>query len=251
MNNELFNLKLNIMRNLILISVLITFNILLLSSCKKCVQNNLGNVTFNPTDLKLIPYKGTETLTFKDSLGNTLIFTGQGRKTDNYQQQWFQCPNGDCPGAGGESCTGNYFSTEGDWTEFINRNSQYFFRQQIGLSMDRGNPFHQNIKKLFTIDFSYNDNSINWEFYAVSFYFNDTLINQPYDATISKFSYKNNLTIGSKKFNSVYILEQFTIPSSTTNDPQKYGNLQYVFYTIKDGIVGFKEKDSKTWYLSN
>ena len=62
-----------IMKFFILILTFFTILIMAFSSCKKnCESNNLGNVSFTPTDLQIVPYKGTETLIFKDSLGRCI-----------------------------------------------------------------------------------------------------------------------------------------------------------------------------------
>ena len=57
-------------------------------------------------------------------------------------------------------------------------------------------------------------------------------------------SFKDSIIVGPKKFYSVYVLEQISTSSS-------YANLQYVYYSFKEGVVGFKEQGGKTWYLSN
>ena len=226
------------MKKIILLLTLMTFVILIFISCKKCVQKNLGNVSFTATDLQIVPYKGTETLIFSDSLGDLLTYRGN-RHGSNYNDRWVQCPSGDCPGAGGESCSGNYFFTEFYNIQFIQNSN---INMQFNLWMDSGNPFNQNFTKYIGISVNFNDIK-TWGF-GCSFIFNKLQLYNYSKGGGSIVSLNDSLIIGPKKFYSVYVLKQ--------NTPwESFSNLQYVYYSITQGIVGFKEQGGKTWYLSN
>ena len=226
------------MKKLLPLIALFSVYILIFNSCKKCVQNNLGTVTFTQTELQIVPYTGTETLMFLDSLGDSLTFKGNGRR--DYGFQWFQCPQGDCPGAGGEDdCRGNYYFTEENITAFYSNKSYIYRVIQLYFSMDQGTTFHQNIKKNFSIEVGFYDKKY-WDFdwgYNIDGLKLST-------SNGGNLSFKDSIIVGPKKFYSVYVLEQISTSSS-------YANLQYVYYTFKEGVVGFKEQGGKTWYLSN
>ena len=203
-----------------------------LNACKdKCESNDLGTVKFTDEDLKIVPYKGTETLTFKDSLGNSLTYGGGGRLSEffiNHENPSdYECP-------------GNYFYSENNTLKFIQGS---YVNIQIILSMDKGSLFFKNINKYISFLIEYQEGSIHWVFYNRVFNFDALKINNSLDTTVH-ILHKDSLLIGPKKFLSVYQLNQKNAPSGAKN-------LQYVYYTIKEGIVGFKTEDKHSWYLSN
>jgi hypothetical protein len=218
------------MKKIIIILTLITLYILIFNSCKKpCESKNLGTVKFTSEDLKIVPYKGTETLTFLDSLGNKLTYKGDDRvRLYNNEHHEFSS-------SGNDECTGNYFYSEINDTRFKG-NDLYFFIW-VDLLMDDGNPFNKNIKKSIEIKVVYEDTKI-WIFDGY-FNFNAMKLYNHTDTSESNLTLKDSLMIGLKKYYSVYVLKQ----NNT--------NIKTLFYIIKEGIVGFRTKEGHTWYLNN
>ena len=162
-----------------------------------------------------------------------MIYKGTGRFT-NYNQIWNQFPNN-------EQCMGDYYYTENAGAEFQINNTNYMI--WTNLSMDDGNPFHQNINKYINILVTYQYTSTVYIFNCVFSFNAQQIINPEYNSIGILF--KNNLTVGSKMFYSVYVLEQKKGISGGDE------NIKYVYYTINNGVVGFKTYEGQTWYLSN
>jgi hypothetical protein len=223
------------MKKIIIILSLGIFYNLIFNSCKeKCESNNLGKVSFTQEDLKIVPYKGSEILSFSDSLGNVLNFN-EGKRRSNYNEIIYEYPSSEV-----DDCKGDYFYPEINYTNFLGEGLNSFIL--VNLNMDRGNPFNQNINKFIVINVVFSDTRI-WNFNC-GFNFYTLKIFKNIDTTKSMLSYKDSLVIGQKKYFSVYVLKQI-------KDPETSNNLQYVFYTINNGIVGFKTKEGHAWYLNN
>jgi hypothetical protein len=214
------------MKKAVSILVLIIFFISIFNSCKKnCESENLGTFKFTSTDLQIIPYQGTDSLIFSDSLGNSITYNGIGRgSVEDYHDQYPNLNNDP------NFCIGNYFYTENNDVAFGVNGKDYHFGINLSLSMDSGSPFGQNIKKIFGFDISYKDTK-DW-------YFGITLNIDGLRLSGNNISYKDSLKIGPNKFFSVYVMTQ-------NND-----NLKTVFYTISQGVVGFRTNNGHTWYLS-
>ena len=230
------------MKKVLSLIILMSVYVLMFDSCNKgCVSKNLGTINFTPTDLQIVPYNGTETLTFNDSLGNSIIFTGKGRisSNPNDDNKHSECPDGDC--GGNDICFGNYYYTQTNSIQFQGQNSD--FQINILLDMAEGS-FHKDISKCFSITVKFKDGANIWLFSCPSLY------SYSFDAMkisslvkgYNSLSYTHTLVIGPKTFNSVYVLGQIGIA---------YNNLEYVYYTINEGIVGFRTVTGKRWYLGN
>jgi hypothetical protein len=227
------------MKKSILFFLILLYIILIDNSCqKKCEKENIGNVTFTSNDLKIEPYTGNETLMFLDSLKDTIIYVPEiglqaSGKYDYMSGYTSQNPNDN------NQCTGNYYYSEVTGTHFSGKDPSNF-----GIWFDlrfSGSLFNKNLKKIIDIVVGYKDYN-DW-FFDQTYYFDGLNLQQPTEPNNSSLSFKDSLKIGPKKFHSVYILKQI-------QDPYKLANLQYVYYTIKEGIVGFKTKDGHTWYLN-
>ncbi len=229
------------MKKIILTITLAGLSILMFLSCHKdkCDSDYLGQVAFTEEDLKIVPYNGTETLVFTDSLGNTMSFIGQGRFSRLFDNKHFQYYD---PGYDPDFCVGDYFDTETNYTRLSGDIIKDFYIR-INLSMNSGHPFHQNIEKIivFTVAYLYESKKY---FFSTSFYFNVPILTNPLFDNESSIIYKDSLMLDKKYYSSVYVLEQL-------QDPYGLKNLKYLYYTIKEGIVGFKTKEGHLWYLKN
>jgi len=226
------------MRKIICILIVITFYVLTFNSCKKqeCNPINEGNISFTQADINFIPYNNnTKTLIFLDSLGNSISY-------NNYTQwtNWGTYYAGSTI----DGCMGNYVNCEIYNTALYTKDSS----GQIGIGFAfLNNPFNTNLKNLtknMGISVEYK-NSQDW-YFAGSFNFDDSHL-YVYNPAISKiFAFDDSLKIGKKEFYSVYILQDFQ-----NSDDLKIVNIPFIYYTIKNGVVGFKTENGHLWYLSN
>jgi len=205
---------------------------------KGCESKYLGELKFSPTDLAIVPYNGTEHLIFRDSLGDSICYDSTSIRSSQYYYRINDFSNDKCPG--------NFYNCELNYTDFVGYN--YF----TNISTDvHFNPFSTNMKKYIYISICYLKTQ-KWYFEG---YFNfDNL--KLYDITVSDIytsgalapfasisSFNDSLIVGPRKFYDVYKLKQII-------KPDKIGNIQFVYYTISNGIVGFKTEEGHMWYLS-
>ena len=219
----------------ILVAIVLVFTFAFVQCKKKeCVTENLGEIHFTQNELNIVPYNGTETLIFKDSINDSIIFTGKMRYSDSFNIWEF--PND-------YECLGKYYNTESNYTKFEGVNST-----KIYIYLYMGSPFLQDFIKKMNIEIFINSDTC---YFYGTLAFNPTNIfntipaenNLPANAYVLAFN--SSLSIGPNIFNNVYTLKQIDPPHL----PSK--NLQYVYYTISDGVVGFKTEEGHLWYLEN
>lgn len=187
---------------------------------------------FTENDLKIVPYTGLETLIFKDSVGDSLTMqkaykTGRFSLYNNkYYEHYFD---------EGE-CVPNFYFVERNFTAFCNKDTTAHIETDIYID----NPFADSLKKHIAIEVSFQD-SQHW-YFSGSFFFNSNALydREPQESFIVQ--YNDSLIIGSKVFKKVYTLQQL-------KDPYGLKNLQYVYYSLIDGVVGFKTKDGHLLFL--
>ena len=78
------------MNKRILTPIFISFFFLTFIQCKKCDPKELGVAFFSQTDLNIVPYIGTETLIFKDSIGDTIGFKPSEMGRENSFRHWHE-----------------------------------------------------------------------------------------------------------------------------------------------------------------
>lgn len=201
--------------------------------CKReCNTEKLGDLKFSQSDLKIVPYNGFENLIFKDSIGDTIsmhpeVSTGRHNKYDNryYENYFYQ-----------DDCIPNYYYVEQNYTHFIGKD----YHTSIWVEMYFDNLFADSLKKYIIIRVAFED-SQRWYFYN-AFYFNSNGLYDGFSQKSSIVSYSDSLKIGQKMFKKVYKLQQL-------EEPDGVKNLQYVYYSLIDGVVGFKTKEGHLLYL--
>ncbi|MEQ8623835.1 MAG: hypothetical protein RJQ00_08495 [Vicingaceae bacterium] len=208
---------------------LISF-ILFLTQCKKeedpePIQegNKLGTVELGKAGMELVPYQLNDTLTFKDSLGNSQQFIVVNNRTQfrRYHK------------SGGTDISTDYYDVEALYVILKGEKDNFFtldltapvpryvsnfhinkYYLYINMNLDISVPFSSwYYSYIDTMDFYY-----NLEGEAIPFYSDLTLINNTYS--------------------SIYEL--------TDNSAD-----EKVFYSTSLGIVGFRTKDNILWYLDN
>lgn len=65
----------------ILIIIVVSLT-LLNAQCKNdCESKKIGDLNFTQDELNIVPYNGTETLVFRDSLNDSILYNGNSRET--------------------------------------------------------------------------------------------------------------------------------------------------------------------------
>jgi hypothetical protein len=216
------------MKKIIFISV-IALTLLSARCNKDCESEKLGELVFTQDELNIVPYNGTETLVYKDSLNDSIVYTGAFRKSNEitYYQN-YNTPASNCPG--------NYYKAYDNITQFNGQNNSI-----INIALSITSPFLGNIEKKMGIAISF-INSDTLYFNGV-FAFNPTGIFNITPSNAIVLSYNDSLILGPKIFYNVYTVKQVHEFSPSTN-------FQILYYTNINGIVGLKKEDGHLWYLS-
>lgn len=197
------------------------FSFLILQyGCDNCNTTDEGDFKLANEDLQIVPYNGTETLIFKNPAGDSVVFYGAGRHS-NLDQRYRSCDyNTDC-------CDFVYY-IEIERTIFAaSNNSRMYFR------LERERDSFNN----FGISISCSDNLV-FNFFE-NYKFNSNGI---FCSTSSIIVTNDTLTIAGKEFYSVYEFKR-----NNCNTPE----LPIVYYSLTQGIVGFKTIENVEWYLSD
>ena len=223
-------------RSLIILSL--GFFLALLVSCRKkdnsSSGSSLGSFTFTKSDLAILPYPTADTLIFKSTDGDSIIFRYSGRNsTTKTYYQYSDNPSG---------YQGNFYTCELNSSGFISPNSDYLI-----FNLHYLNPFLGNAGiKYFNIGVA-NNNSGSCNFSADFRFETDTLISYIPDSSFIRGGYVNalhsTLVIGPRLFENVYELSG---PNSISYCAVSFSR---VYYSIKEGIVGFTLNTGKTWFL--
>ena len=232
-NHQFIRDNVKSMKKNISILLLSFMAIQILISCQKdCQSNLLGSIRFSQTDLNIIPYKGNEKLIYVASPGHQLVFNGSDRISHFGVEgnQYVEFPESN------DYCPGNYYYTEKNSIDFYGTVSGSWFWFDMGMS----SPFTHPIRKYVGMNITVLD-SIYWVF-ANGYSFDSLKLyyNPPYGI----IPLNDSVLIGSKVFYKVYVLH-----SGMNLHSARVGNLETVFYSITEGIVGFRNEHGKTWYL--
>jgi hypothetical protein len=222
------------MKKIIWLLVFVILSCPIFIQCHKneCKSEYLGDVRFTETDLKINPYKGTERLVFKDSIGDSICYDS-GVRYSNYNLPIYEYFDLNNP----EACRGDYYELERNYAQFNEVESTGFIK--IVLNFD--NPFIYHEKSInLQIDFGHNPSwYFNCEFDFDSLEIFESARHYP---TGSILSYNDSIIIGPITCYSVYVLMQ-------NSEPVNVENLKTVYYSINNGIVGFKTVQGHLWFL--
>ena len=215
------------------------FLVFLLLSCKKKdtstdTGSNLGSFNFTAAELAILPYPTTDTVVFKSSTGDSIIFKYQGRKS--IMDTDFQYPGNP------EGTKGNYYLTEENSSGFSSANADYLI-----FNLHFSDPFKEKsgIKYFDMGVVVENSGNCSW---ITEFRFNaDSIISYLPGTGFTAGGYVNavytKMKLGPHEFQNVY---QLIGPSFTHYCPVY---LSAVYYTKAEGIVGFTKNTGKSWYL--
>jgi len=189
-----------------------------------------ADLSFTQSDLNINPYKGNEQLVFRSLTGESFNIAIRGRyknRNEMYGYKDYSDRN---------KCKGDYYYSERDETGFNNVGSWLF---SIILSFDYtlDNPVYDK-----TIEFMVVLENGASPSYSVA-HFNPDTIYDKYPSRDSVYLYHKSITLGPKSFEKVY--ELFLYRSLNLNGDWATS----LYYTIKEGIIGFNTNLGKKWYL--
>ena len=189
--------------------------------CNTCKTDDKGKFYLTTQDKLVIPYVGNEKLIFKDSIGDTMSFTGTGRVIKMISRSQYQ-----------HGCPGDIWSEEQQYVIFKGTANSF-----MEISVTKRADFKTVANDFYISSFLLSP--IDYQFYCLrrtnstNFYCSGTNLLTPNDS----------LSINNKMFYSVYVLpndENFIC--DTTIIPR-------FFYTVSQGVVGFQTIDKKWWNL--
>jgi hypothetical protein len=222
------------MRQLLFLGVLIS-SLLLITSCKKCHENELSSVQFSQNELNMIPYKGNETLVFKSTTEPFLSYNGTERITQSgiYYE--------DLKNVEETHCKDTYYYSQSSWIDFRSAHGDYNLRTEMYFT----NLFDSGyIEGIFIFGLGLNINSIR-DFSGQYVFESDTLYSGKYIEGFSKIikGFYSTIQLGQKSYHNVYEFDgDYSSPNATEW-------ISSVYYCFSDGLVGFRTNKGKLWYL--
>ncbi len=209
-----------------------------LSSCKKKDNTQgpscLGTYKFSSADLAILPYPTSDPLVFKSNEGDSIVFNSRGRES-SVKAVWKYPLNP-------TGYQGDYYSCEANSAGFISKNSDV-----LTFQLYFSNPFTQpTIQKFMSLGLAA-DNSGTCSYGAVFRFDGGMLFSYLPDSSFHSGGYikaiDDSLKLGPVYFKNVY---ELVAPGFTYYCPAIFSR---VYYTVKEGVVGFRKSTGKTWYL--
>lgn len=212
------------------------FILLALSGCYKCEQQELASLHFTQEELRIIPYTSQQDLIFVSQSGDSVAFISTIRM--NQYLKFYKYKNDTILGDK-HGCLGDYYCA--DVNGFYSSEVDHL---QIQLSF------------LYRIDDPNSEKGINiligfdigkyppipLIFYGSYKFEVDTLLNDP-TSPDSIASYYQNLSIGGVNYHGVYELY------CEIRDPRYPEWISTAYYSITDGLLGFRTNYNKSWEL--
>jgi hypothetical protein len=211
------------------------------SGCYKCDQQLVATLKFTPEELRINPYSCTEVLHFKSIDGQTVYFPKGVRQTECREIHKYDYETAKLDYHG---CQGDYYITDYNWmvkTDSLS-NSRFDINLSFRFTLDKptsdmGFDLYFWIKVPESLCF--------WGFYNFT---SDSILN--YYNNYSNLDYKDSIVtfhptfeLGPTIFYNIYELY------CHNPDHRDTTWISTAYYSIKDGLVGFKTNFGKTWYL--
>lgn len=210
-----------------------------LQSCKKKQETTsneqaLGSFTFTSEELAIIPYPTYDTLIFRSTAGDSIVFLLNGRRTtDSRYYKYPENPSG---------YKGDYYTSQEVSTGFGSKANDF-----LAFHLSFSDPFKEKSgTKYFSISLMHHSfEACSW--YATFRFAADTIMSYLPDTSFTNGGYvksrSSQMLIGPLMYKGVYDLRA----------PQPSGYcLDYVnrlFYSISEGVQGFSLYSGKTYYL--
>lgn len=221
-------------------AIIIFFTLLvILSSCKKdrgnspCNDTKLGTFKFSDSELKIIPYNIGDQIVFKSSVFDSIIY--------DFDEEFGGISIDKEFSTYASECKGRYYEHEYKCLIFKNK-----YMDNLIFFISFSNPFMDTIiTKRISIQIK-NDIPSNGCFHGSYCFQTDTIFNH-HDTiyqrlgTVKKFH--NSIELGPKTFLNVYELngiDQYQIFDNYITE---------LFYSINEGVVGYKLNNGKAYYL--
>jgi hypothetical protein len=226
------------MRTVILLLIIIIIS-LPFSGCKKCVQNQIADLKFTQDELKIDPYTGNELLTFIGSSGDTVLFHNGSRLNSHLRIYQYDYETAKLDHDG---CQGDYFEIDQDQMMMYDDTLETHLYIFLNFQYSWSSPSNEKIFKL-----SFGQSKQLFIYFNGSFKFNvDTLLN----ITMTSQYYKDSIIAfhpiwksGPNTFNNVYELY------SHQPDNRYTPWISIAYYSINEGLLGFKTTSGITWNL--
>jgi hypothetical protein len=210
-------------------------SLLILIVCMTCCCDShmIEDLRFSSSDITINPYVENDQLSFIDQTGSSLIVTIQSRSRNGghtYPYHDYDNPN---------KCKGNYFNSEIDVTDTKSTGPWYF---QITLSFDYSfnNPVYD---KSIEIDVNHpKANNVSSMTFSLAHFNGDTIFAK-YPSFDTVYIYHDSLSLGPRSYFKVY---EFVLHFSSLRNDEWATNL---YYTIKEGVIGFSTNTGNKWYL--
>jgi len=198
-----------------------------------CDSHMIEDLHFSANDLTINPYLKNDKLFFSDQTGNTVTITIYSRARNAghiYPYHDYDNPN---------KCKGNYFNSERDETKTSSTGSWNF---TLDLSFDYyfNNPvYDKSIEIDLTLDKANTSGSMTFSLA----HFNGDTIFAKHPTFDTVYIYHDSLTLGPRSYFKVY---ELVLHFSSVRNDEWATNL---YYTIKEGVIGFNTNTGKKWYL--
>ncbi len=213
--------------------------IIWISSCNRCDQHQVANFQFTKDELKINPYSGDELLIFKDFNGDTISFPRGVRYTKymRFYQYDYETAKLDHHG-----CQGVYFDADINYMSKYNEGLARSFDINLYFRYSLNNPTSDKAFELFIFITA----QPHLSFHGYYYFKVDTLLNIKTNDQYNKDSivgYHPQWTSGTKIFYNVYELY------CHKGDPRDTAWISTAYYSITEGLVGFRTTFGKSWYL--
>ena len=223
-----------------LIGLFLVLSVFPFVQCHQCHDEELSSMAFSQDDIKINPYSDSDTIKFISSSNDSIILYGS-RKTE---KEVIHENTNESDELALYHCLGQWYYSQINSTIFSDSND--FISIRIFLSLP--DIFHDSLySKTITFIISPPDKSAA-QFDGIYQFENDsfsTLGNPEVNGKIE--GYQDTLTLGQKTFYNIY--KFYNIPDSYTQS--KYSDwVERIYYSIKEGIVGFSLKSGK-YYVEN
>jgi hypothetical protein len=199
-------------------------------SCNGCHEYQSGKYNFTREELQINPYNGHEVVIFQNLSNDSLHFSA-GERTSEIIRIY---PNQE------DECKNNYHVLEVNKIVLSSNSNSW----QFSISLAPIPTMTINLyDKSIGFDVSIPGQSKKTQSSAALMFEHDTITG--YYENYSNLGFHPSLTLGSKSFIDVYEIELFRSDMTV----EKWVNK--IYYTIKQGIVGFSTDQNELWYLNN
>jgi hypothetical protein len=221
------------------ILILITILLVTLIGCHKkyeCNQHFLADLSFTDEELAINPYSGNEVLKYTSEDGALIEFPVGSRtiKRSTTYEIDFETARIDFDG-----CQGDFYYSEGDLLYKYDTIKKTFFTIMLVFLYQIEHPTNEKgIDIFFTF---YDNNHLNFDGH---YNFNTDTIYNRIGSRDSVINYHSQFILGGNTFFKVYELSGHHLDTKDT------AWISTIYYSVTDGLLGFKSSYGKQWILN-